>query len=1011
MVTRIDIINWLDFSPGIVDVQADANGLSALKQYHVRQIKSADFGVDAVYFSGEFPSVYFKSVPDFQEKNLQSLLGVQQKIWNQGKVPFLYAESPTEIRIYNCFAKPQREVKNAGDIELFSASKQVKADLDELKTVFGKASVETGGFWKNDRYAKRVKTETRVDKSLIGSLKNTRAILLKKELPKEVIHDLLLRSLFLLYLEDRGATDELLYEGHKGYYEALFDKASVYKVYEKLDRHFNGNLCPVSDSEKRQVSQDHLREIQNCFWDVGPLFPNWRFYDFRVIPIQLISEIYEHFLADEIGTEEKNASGTFYTPLPLAEFVLNEVLPHASAENQTYNVKILDPTCGSGIFLVESLNRLLDRWELAHIGEKLDFNTICRIVKDNIFGIEKEKEAIKVTAFSIYLAMLDRLDPKSLWQNQRFPYLIDEPDEPDAAKRGQNLFRMSSLDVGKPFENIAFDLVVGNPPFGGRQVKPDVRAYLEKHKFGNETVEAFLHRATELCPKGNIALISTSKVLFNTSGNHQNFRHFLFSDCYVEKVFNFSILRRVPKSRGRNLFDSTSRPICVFFYSKTQPHQPSERLQYCAPTTVLKNRMIDGIAIDPTDVKFLPREACRKPDSKIWKAAMWGTERDYGLIRVLESYKTLNDIMDEKGWEKGRGFEISNPLEYTDFEIKNIPFISPEKATRFFTTKEKTDKIARTGFRRLGNRAAYKAPHVIIKKGQSDSKFCSSFLDYDCSFGTGLYGIHKDNEEVNLKVITGFLNSRLAEYLMLLLTGNWGIEREQFMPTEILNLPDLCFSLPEAAKKEIVGYVDEIIAIRKQEPEAVFLDIEKEIAIFEQKIENAFRQALNLSETDQILIDDLLNYQLDAFQSGEKSTAFRPCEPQEMQAYAQYLCKTINEFLVYTPEATVWATVFEPEKRLPLNVVALQMNRLQPSGTIQTLRDTDVGLLLKELEQFCYQEYAESIYFRKFIRYYKNDVLYILKPNEKRFWSRSMGLNDADEIILELLTAENGQQP
>ena len=120
--------------------------------------------------------------------------------------------------------------------------------------------------------------------------------------------------------------------------------------------------------------------------------------------------------------------------------------------------------------------------------------------------------------------------------------------------------------------------------------------------------------------------------------------------------------------------------------------------------------------------------------------------------------------------------------------------------------------------------------------------------------------------------------------------------------------------------------------------------------------------------------------------------------------------KTINEFLVYTPEATVWATVFEPEKRLPLNVVALQMNRLQPSGTIQTLRDTDVGLLLKELEQFCYQEYAESIYFRKFIRYYKNDVLYILKPNEKRFWSRSMGLNDADEIILELLTAENGQR-
>lgn len=67
MVAGLDMVNLLDFSQGIVDVQADTNALSALKQYYVKQVKSSDFGVDAMYFSGEFPSVYFKSVPDFRE--------------------------------------------------------------------------------------------------------------------------------------------------------------------------------------------------------------------------------------------------------------------------------------------------------------------------------------------------------------------------------------------------------------------------------------------------------------------------------------------------------------------------------------------------------------------------------------------------------------------------------------------------------------------------------------------------------------------------------------------------------------------------------------------------------------------------------------------------------------------------------------------------------------------------------------------------------------------------------
>lgn len=1048
MTTKLEIIDLLDFTPGVVDMGADANGLSVLKAHFVNQVKANGFSVDAIYFSGDFPSVYFKRVEDFQEPTIRELLSIQRKIWNQGKVPFLYIESPTEIRVINCYEKPVRENDTERTIDDLWLIQKAKTDLADLKTVFDKVAIETGSFWKEEKYAQLVKDDRRVDKVLIESLKSTRKLLYAdgKGLPLAIIHDLLLRSLFLLYLEDRGATDTTLYEGRNGYFELLLDKEATYKVFEKLERSFNGNLCPITTLEHEKVTTEHLLEIQKCFWlYLGSLFPDWRVFDFKVIPIQLISEIYEHFLSDEIGNEQKKASGTFYTPHPLAEFVLNETLPHASIENINFNLKVLDPTCGSGIFLVESLNRLLDRWAFAYQGKELDFETICQIVKDNIFGIEQEKEAIKVAAFSIYLAMLDRLNPKTLWQNKKFPYLIFDPEEKDASKQGQNLFRMSSLGyvedetkqgqkkkyykkVDMPFESIEYDLIVGNPPFGGKSVKPDVRAYLGKQGFGNETVEAFFHRATQLCPRGKIALISTSKVLFNTGDHHQNFRRFLFNDCYVDKIYNFSVLRRVPKSRGRNLFASTVRPIGVFFYSAQVPAQPSAKLMYCAPTTAIKNRIIDGIAIDPTDVKYLPREECRKPDTKIWKAAMWGTERDFGLINELSQNKSIDEYLDAHNFKGGAGFRLPSKREKPkeNIKIKELPFLDARFINRYFTPSEMATSIDNILFKRLGNEQSYIKPHILIKEGQKDKRFCACFSDFDCIFTDSVYAIHSKNEG-ELKQLTAFLNSRIASYLMFLTAADWGIERERVKPNEILDLPNLCLPLPNEVKTQIITHVDEIIALRKKQapptakanligPRHSSLfeqssqeqeNVETQINQLEQKIEALFWEALRLTETDKILIQDLLDYQLDAFQSGIKSNAYRPCELEDNQAYATYLCNTINDFLSYSPELTVWASVFKIDKRTPLNVVMLHLSQKKEAGFIKTIDDTAVNQILSDLEQYSYKEHSESIYYRKFLRYYNDDIVYIVKPNEKRFWSRSLGLNDADEIILEILSSED----
>lgn len=1008
MSRDISIIESLEFSLGTIDVQKVEN-LSALKNHYIQQIKEHNFAIDKVYFSGEFPSIYFKKVTDFEASTQSEILSIHKSIWNQGKVPFLYVESPTEVRIYNCYEKPVKdgqEDRTISDLELYQTSLD---DLSELKRVFDKVSIETGRFWKEKKYAQQLKNESRVEEELIKNLKKTRVKLLESELPISTIHDLLLRSLFILYLEDRKATDANFYQKITGledvtsYFQILENKPATYKLFAELDDKFNGNLSPIKDGEENEVTAYHLSKIKDCFWaeirEDGQLkLFDWRLFDFEVIPIQLLSEIYEEFL----GAEDKVAktkAGAFYTPHPLAEFVLNEVLPHPTEKDSRYNIKILDPTCGSGIFLVESLNRLLDRWEMAHSKETLTFEIICKIVEDNIFGIEINPEAIKVAAFSLYLAMLNRLNPKTLWQNKRFPYLIYDPSEENEDKQGNNLFRMSSLGRGL-FEEIEFELVVGNPPFGRGGLEKEEQNYLDKRNYARELVLAFLDRVITLAPYARYGLICASKpVLFNNGSRYQSFRKFLFNATYVDKVYNFSILRRgVKKEGGRNLFASAVSPISVIFYSRELPPNPSPKIMYCAPKTALKNRLIDGIAVDKTDIKYLPREECQKPDTKIWKIAMWGTERDFRLLNNLFRFPSIEDFLNLKQWEKGGGFQTSKPKDEENFQLRKFPHIGAKYLERYFTNKNKTESIEITKFERLGTLEAYKAPHILIKEGQKDKRFCASYLDYNCSFRKTIYGIHS-KESQDLKTLMAFLNSGLAFYIMFLTTADWGVERERVEPKEIMQLPSLNFILKNSYKSHINHFIDKIIQIKKSN----LLEEDQLIAELEQKIENTLWDALNFSEAERILIEDLLNFNLDAFQNKQKSIAYKPCRLDENNLYAKYLCKTINEFLDYGEELTVWASVFSLSPRIPLNAIILHLNKDQEADTIIELPEKQIGQILKQMEEHTYKKHAESIYYRRFLRYYTDDKLYIIKPNEKRLWSRAMAMNDADEIIAEIL--------
>jgi len=127
--------------------------------------------------------------------------------------------------------------------------------------------------------------------------------------------------------------------------------------------------------------------------------------------------------------------------------------------------------------------------------------------------------------------------------------------------------------------------------------------------------------------------------------------------------------------------------------------------------------------------------------------------------------------------------------------------------------------------------------------------------------------------------------------------------------------------------------------------------------------------------------------------------ANEPITDIDIETYAQTFCDTVNSILQFG-QLRAWATVYSGKS--PLRLVSIHFNRAKDAGTVKKQSSsTKLEEALANLERKIQTEYSESIYVRRNIRFYDGDTLHITKPDEKRFWSRSMALRDADETLAE----------
>ena len=972
------------------------------------------FGIIKVYENEGQPALFLKEVESFDLQTLKLIAEIQHTCWNFQKVLFLYVYTKTEIRIYNCSVKPFVLDKNIADLklksqlqelQLFCCEETEEVKLKTLNTLFSRIAIDTGFIWSAIE-AKEIKDklnlQNRVDKYLIKSLINVSRKLEKEGLKdKDIIHKLVMRSLFLLYLEDKGATTKPFYatflDHADSYFKVLENIEATYNLFQRLSNDFNGSLFTITQEERNLVKPNHLELIKKCFIngcendEQITLFEGWRLFDFSIIRIELLSEIYEKFLS-ELDEKNKKDSGTFYTPPSLVELILNEKLP-IQKDKTNYNIKTLDPSCGSGIFLVQSFKRLVKRYENKYQKKLTDFDILVKILKDNIFGIEIEPKSIKVAAFSLYLALLDNLDPKTGWWNGniKFPYLINDPEDSTLNEQGYNLFKRDTISDFEISELQNFQLVVGNPPFGTKNLSKTIKAYCVANDFAKEMVLPFMHKATLLAPKGEIALIFNTKVLTNTGGTYQNFRKCLFNENYVEKIYNFSILRKAKKNFGGQLFGSAVEPISIVFYQKEKPENPKETITYYAPKTYIKNDVLEGIVIDSSDEKHLPRIECEKKDSKIWKIAMWGSYFDFELIKKHEK-NSLKDYFKNNNdkWIKGTGLHIPSK-DYNNKENLITPdkTINTTRVSRYLVN-ESNLQDNNTEYLKIDKKLT-EAPFLIVKKGITKGNIYASLVDFDTCFLNRIYGVKTEDID-SLKILLLYFNSTYAKYFQFNFSSAWGLKYDDILDNELYSLPNIFDFLNNEVKLDLLTLIDKILSIKKSN------EVNQNILHLEEEIDQIiYNDVLKLSKDEQIIIQETLIYGLNLFEKQEKSDAVK--HVLKIDYYSNRLTNDLNNWLDDV-DLKASVTHYNIDKNCPLYMVKISFGNEYRKPI---LSKEDIYKELKTLDKKLWEEESQNLYFRKKLNYYDGDDVYIIKPNQRRFWSQTAAMEDCKSLLVEIL--------
>jgi hypothetical protein len=707
--------------------------------------------------------------------------------------------------------------------------------------------------------------------------------------------------------------------------------------------------------------------------------------------------------------------GAYYTPPVLAEFVLSRVL---TPDVLKKTPRIMDPACGSGIFLVEAFRRIV-RFEWHRKKQPPTFDELKNILKEQIAGIEANDEAARITAFSLYLSMLHYLDPpaidRQVKMGNRLPNLIATTSQSTnhlhciLPKNAFDIKLIESIPAWKErFGRGCADVVVGNPPWGAPGNKADAetktrhKSLIDWCKSNNRPIgdgepsQAFLWRALDLLrTNGKAGMLVSAGVLFKHNTTTKAFRKQWLDSVRLDEVFNFSHVRKFFFKGGIAPF------VSVFFSKKAQKDKP---VYYWSPKQTIATNKTQAIVLSRYDLHVLLQEDL--VGLSTWKELWFGRPADRKFLNLIRRHRRLVQYSARE--VSGQGFQIASKGKDAD-DLQSFRDLVISTFSRYdpLSFSDPPKKVYR-----LGVMGTYFGKRFLVKRGIDEKttdkgRIIARYEAETFCFTNAINGIKLESpEEWKYKTILGILWSSVARHFFFMTSSNWGLwHHEIHLDDELLQLP-VILDRSNQATKRVIAIVDKLRNYHPQKrdilhPNGPFEEtIEAQRRKWEKKLDEAVFELYELNDEQKDLIRDFCEVTLPffyrPFDSLGAMQAVKRSDLSWIENYIHNFCLRWNAYLGSDEEMRGDVHIGAHD-----NMLALEFYVADKGDSYDLkVKDNSWDSILNQIgEALPHPIGVSQIILDGFVHVVSDSGIILIKRNEKRFWTRSLAREDADATI------------
>ena len=924
---------------------------------------------------------------------MDAVAGWQQDVWNHGFAALLWVVWADRVEIYNGFGKPRPAGEEGANLlETFDLG---DSDLAALDSFAGRLAMETGEFWV--RQGHRVDRKTGVDAQLLEDLRRLESSLVKSGLNHYEAQGLIGRTIFANYLIDREVvTTDRLRElcGRSALPDIMSDRKAAILLFEWLRDEFDGDMFSTPGGLSPEAAHLHsvARFLRAEDSESGQLslFP----YRFDVIPVELISSIYESFVHSTAATQQEAddthlAKDVHYTPLTAVSMVLDQVF-----DGLTGDETVIDLTCGSGVFLVESLRRLV---RLKVRGRTPDRATIRKVLYEQIYGVDESETAIRIAAFSLYLAALE-LDPDPTDPRSRGfrplsgrTLLVGDARTIDETVQGKRVLTTAS---GLK----RFDVIVGNPPWSytgkaGTEIRKRAESSTPLPPRGQGF--DFVHRGIAFSHQNTrFGVLVSALPFFSRSSTGADAAHHLVESLGPVTLINLAEL-------SNWLFPRANMPAMAVVARHRHDHLSS--MQLVQARRSVKTDRSHTIEFTSSVVSTLPVSSWKR-NSGLCKAAFLGHKHDLLLVdRLWNRFRVLGDRLQVLGTRLASGLTLGSPPKRTRdaSTLAKLPFLPGGRMERF-ELPAVLRPFGKEEAQWPRTRATYRAPLVVVKEyitkttdAHGLGRAVVGVSERDLVYNDSYFGISLRDRDRNLShLLAGILSSSLASWFFLMTGSTFGAWQQRLLLADIKALPTP--NLEVAAKTKTGKRIVELVqGFHTRAPTVGGW----------KALDDLVCDLYQLDQGERIVVQDGWFRSTWEWNVGWDA-ALSVATTYDLENYAKAFLLGMDAWLRAANVRSFSAEIYEFSEDATYRIVRFALeSRPPPSTEIRIARpQASVRDFLGQVGVRLGQEIHEELVGSRELRMHGRREVFVVKPASRRFWLGVSGLDDARAVMMESVT-------